>query len=370
MAGAPSSCPVDRGPVHSPGLCHGRDVHPLLKATHRPLWRDDRTVQLGIDPDHALVLTDVEPPTARLLHELGHGRRPAHRSGALASGAPVLDLLARARCLDATPDGLAPRLRADRALLGLAYPDEGQADRVLAARAATRAQVIGGGRVGATLAHLLASSGLGRVTVIDPEPVTVDDACPGGLSESDVGLRRGAAATALAVRARPPTLDAGPPDVAVLCPEGAAPPPSEAWQPLWAAGTALLCASVRETTAVVGPFTRPGGAGCPGCLSLHRADRDPAWPLIEHQLSDPERRPAATASAVLAVAAAVAAAGEVLGWVDGRAVGGEARPSSELATLELRFPGWQWQRRFWGPHPQCACGVGAAAVDSPEQNDV
>jgi bacteriocin biosynthesis cyclodehydratase domain-containing protein len=335
-------------------------VHPLLKPTHRPLWRDDRTVQLGVDPERALVLTDIAPPTAHLLRELDHDRRSVDRSGTRPSTSPLVDLLARARCLDALPAGLSPRLRADRALLGLGYPEQGHADRVLAARAATRVQIVGGGRVGAGLAHLLAASGVGRVTVVDPEGVVADDACPGGLSESDVGLRRGAAATALAVRAMPPTLDAGPPDVAVLCPDGAAPPQPDVWRPLWAARTALLCASVRETTAVVGPFTRPGGAGCPGCVSLHRADRDPAWPLIERQLSDPGRRPAATASAVLAVAAAATAAGEVLGWVDGRAVGEGVRPASELATLELPFPGWQWRRRFWGPHPQCSCSGVAA----------
>lgn len=327
-------------------------MHPLLKATHRPLWRDGRTLQLGVDPDRALVLADVEPATARLLHELAGDRRTADRP---ATPGPVLDLLARARCLDAAAEAVAPRLRADRALLGLVHPDEGQADRVLAGRAATRAQVLGGGRVGAALAHLLAASGVGRVTVVDPGPVVADDACPGGLSESDIGLRRGAAATALAVRAMAPALDAGPPDVVVLCPDGVAPPDAAAWRPLWEAGAALLCATVRETTAVVGPFTRPGGTGCPGCVSLHRADRDPAWPLIERQLADPARRPAPTATAVLALAAATAAAGEVLTWVDGRAAGTDTRPASEQATLELPLPGWQWRRRFWGPHPQCPC---------------
>lgn len=336
-------------------------MHPLLKTTHRPLWRDERTVQLGVDPDRALVLTDLEPATARLLHELDRDRRPPGRQGTHPVASLLLDLLARAGCLDAAPDGLAPRLRADRALLGLVHPDAGHADRVLAGRAATRVQIVGGGRIGASLAHLLASSGVGRVTVVDPEPVGSDDACPGGLSESDVGLRRGAAATALAVRAMPPTLDAGPPDIAVLCPDGAAPPPGDTWRPLWAAGAALLCASVRETTAVVGPFTRPGGVGCPGCVSLHRADRDPAWPVIERQLADPERRPAGTASAVLALVAATAAAGEVLTWVDRHAACGRARLASELATLELPWPGWQWRRRFWGPHPQCPCG-GKAAI--------
>lgn len=361
--GAPSASPVDRGSVHRRRFCHGPTVNPLLKTTHRPLWRDDRTVQLGIAADRALVLADITPATARLLHELDGTRRHADQGRTHPAASPVLDLLARARCLDAGVDPVAPRLRADRALLGLVHPDDGDADRALAGRSRTRVQVVGGGRVGAALAHVLAASGVGRVTVVDPRPVVADDACPGGLSESDVGLRRGAAATALGVRAMPPVLDTGPPDVAVLCPDGAAPPDPEIWRPLRRAGAALLCTSVRETAAVVGPFTRPGGMGCPDCVSLHRADRDPAWPLVERQLADPERRPAPTASPVLALAAAAAAAAEVLFWVDGHAVGGGSRPASELATLELPLPGWRWRRRFWGPHPQCRCVTDGVAAD-------
>lgn len=337
-------------------------MHPSLKTTHRPLWRDDQTLQLGLDPARALVLADVRPPTARLLHNLGGGRRSGDEPDRSPRAAPVLDLLARAGCLDAPADPVTPRLRPDRALLGLVFPAAGQADIVLAGRAATRVEIVGGGRIGASLAHLLASAGLGRVSVIDPEPVVAEDACPGGLSESDVGLRRGAAATALAVRAMPPVLGAGPADLAVLCPDGPAPPRDDDWRPLWERGTALLCATVRESTAVVGPFTAPGGTGCPGCLSLHRADRDPAWPLIERQLADPARRPAQTAGVVLAVAAAAAAAGEVLSWVDGRSAGTGIRPASEQATLELPLPGWQWRRRYWGPHPLCRCGGAAGCA--------
>lgn len=358
---------MDDPPVPTLPVCDGPPVNPLLKPTHRPLWRDRTTVQLGLGAERALVLTGVDGRSVAALRALD-GARDAddlRRSGAVP--AALLDLLLGAQCLDEPATSPPPRLGDERALLGLVHPAPGAADRVLAARRAARVTVVGGGRVGAVVAHLLAASSVGRVTVHDPAAVRAEDACPGGLSESDVGLRRGAAATALAVRALSPTLDAGPPDVVVLCPDGAAPPDPSAWRPLHAGGAAVLCAAVRETTGVVGPFTPPGGTGCPDCLGLHRADRDPAWPLVERQLADPDRAPAPTAAAVIAVATAATASAEVLAWLDGRTVPRAHRPASEQATLELSLPGWQWRRRWWGPHPQCRCVTGAAPAGQGTQ---
>jgi hypothetical protein len=342
-----------------------------LKPTHRPLWRGESSVQLGLEPARSLVLTGVTARTAQLLRELdrgpdsgtgtgtgtGQGIGGGGAAGGMGStGEALLALLGSAGALDHPPGPTEARLAPERAMLGLLHPAAGAADAVLAARAATRLLVVGGGRTGATLAHLLAASGLGRVTVEDRSPVEPADACPAGVSSADVGLRRGAAATALSVRAAPPVLNAGPPAVAVFCPEGPTPPDPARWWPLLAAGTALLVASVRESTGVVGPFTPPWGRCCPGCISLHRADRDPAWPLLERQLADPRRVPAGTAAAVTVLAVAAAAAEQVLSWVDSGASDRPRRPPATAgATLELPRPGWQWYRRAWGAHPACRC---------------
>ncbi len=321
-----------------------------LKSTHRPLWRDARTVQLALGADRAVVITDLTAPTAQLLHAL--------ERGATGTADPELvALLARAGCLDAAAEPASyGRLTPERALLGLLHPSPSAADDILAARRARRVLVVGGGRVGAAVAHVLAASGLGRVTVQDVTPVREADACPAGNSGADVGLRRGSAATALVVRCAPPVLDAGRPDVAVLCPDGAAPPDPAVWRPLLESGSALLCATVREGVGVVGPWTPAYGRCCPGCISLHRADRDPAWPLVERQLADPDRAPASTAAAAAVLAVAAAAADQVLTALDAGVLPGPADPPDSLGcTLELPLPGWRWRRRRWGPHPECPC---------------
>src|SRR5256885_11680544 len=45
-------------------------VRPMLKPALRRLWRDDTTLQLGVDPARAVVLTGVGPTEARLLAAL------------------------------------------------------------------------------------------------------------------------------------------------------------------------------------------------------------------------------------------------------------------------------------------------------------
>ncbi len=327
---------------------------PRLKPTHRPLWRDATTVQLGLLPEHATVLGDMSVPTARLLAALDHGR---HATPTGTADEALLRALTVAGALDDPPTDLAPRLVPERTLLTLVHPAPGAADAALAARRATRVLVLGGGRVGAAVAHVLAASGIGRVGVEDRTAVDAADACPGGVSAADVGLRRGAAATAVAVRAYAPVLDDGPPDVLVVCPDGAAPPDAARWWPALQRGAALLVATVREGTGIVGPLTLPFGQCCPGCLSLHRADRDPAWPLVERQLADPDRAPAAAAAATTVLAVASTAAEQLLSWVDARGTGEALVPASVGATLELPRPGWRWHRRPWGPHPECRCST-------------
>ncbi|MZE53714.1 ThiF family adenylyltransferase, partial [Streptomyces sp. SID5770] len=65
---------------------------------------------------------------------------------------------------------------------------------VLAARRALRVQVRGAGRVGATVAALLAAAGVGRVEVLDSGRVEPWETAPGGLPPEAVGERRATAA--------------------------------------------------------------------------------------------------------------------------------------------------------------------------------
>jgi bacteriocin biosynthesis cyclodehydratase domain-containing protein len=120
--------------------------------------------------------------------------------------------------------------------------------------------------------------------------------------------------------------------------------------------TPHLAASASEAIGVVGPLVIPGKSACLRCLDLARTDRDPAWPLILAQLAGRQPDPAAC-DAALAAAVAAQVTAQALAFIDRPA---QAGPVTN-GTLELVLPGWQWRRRTWPPHRDCACGRRAPA---------
>ncbi|MCT9090991.1 TOMM precursor leader peptide-binding protein [Streptomyces sp. ASQP_92] len=357
-------------------------MHPMLKPALRRAWRDRGTVQFGITPAQAVVLSPVDPATGHFL-ELLDGTQ----------GLPIL--YERARALDMTPErvdelvarltaagvvddptaggpavdvlrgraGAAERLRPDLASLSLVHPRPGDAVRALAARRAIRVQVRGAGRVGATVAAVLSGAGVGRVDVLDGGLAQPGDVAPGGLPERAVGERRATAAGRLVRDAAP----GGPPRQGRGAEPGAlrlivvAPrepldvyAPNEADAEEWV-GAAIphLYAGVVETSGVVGPLVLPGGTGCAGCLSLGRTERDPGWPRLLAQWRSGRQRRAAAPACDLALATAVAglAAAHALAFLDGDL------PESTGSRWEVSLPRLDWRSTPIEPHRDCSCGA-------------
>jgi hypothetical protein len=151
-------------------------------------------------------------------------------------------------------------------------------------------RVVGAGRVGTAVAGMLAVSGVGAVDVDDPGLVRPLDTGPGGPDLADVGRGRGEVARERLARASPSTsLAPGAVHLAVLCPPDAA--GLERLVELLPAGVAHLAVEVRDTVGVVGPLVLPGRTACLRCLDLTRADRDPDWPVLAAQLTQPARTP-------------------------------------------------------------------------------
>lgn len=343
-------------------------MRPMLKPALRRLWRDAATVQLGVDPERAVVLSGVDGAAAAVLALLDGSR---DRAGVLAaaaaagvqpeSAAGLLDLLADAGALDdgaTDPGALAPLARAERdriapdlAAVSLLRPHPGAALDVLGRRRAAAAWVVGGGRIGVPVATLLAASGVGQVGVETAGRVNAADTVPGGWQLADVGAPASEAARA-AVRRIAPTTQYGPvpaggrPDVVVLAGPAAGDPGRRLH--LLQAGLPHLAVTVREVTGVVGPLVLPGRTACLRCLDLNRADRDAAWPLLSAQLAD-DPAGGVAGDTVLTAATAALAAGQVLAWLDG------GSPATVNGTLELRLPDWRLRRRGWSPHPACGC---------------
>ena len=266
-------------------------MRPVLSPAVRRLWRDPETLQLGRAPGSALVLAGLDP-TARAVLALLDGTRDLAgvRTAAVAAGCPAAradELLALLRDAglvvdagDRWPDRLGvaerDRLVADVASLSLLHGGGGLA--ALHRRDAASVVVVGAGRVGAPLAALLATAGVGTVDAVDDGTARPRDVAVGGLEPGDVGRRRGEAARSRLRTCAPDALP-GPvprPDLVVLAPVGHADELDAA--ALRRDGVPHLLAEVRDTVGVVGPLVLPGRSACLRCLDLVRTDRDPGWP--------------------------------------------------------------------------------------------
>jgi hypothetical protein len=343
-------------------------MRPALKVGLRPLWRDQDTLQIGVDPRRARALTRLgkAAAVASLLdgsRDTAEVVRTAGRCGIpQADVNRVIGLLAAAGVLDdfpadlraALPGYLRGRISPEMACAALAYGHADGGAAVLARRKAAFARVHGGGRVGASVTTLLAASGVGWVSCQDAGTAEAADVTPAGLGVPDVGTGRAAAVARAVHRVAPEVHTANDarrlPDLAVIA--GRPDPLLVARLMRDRVPHLVVCAD--EAIGVVGPLTLPGRSACPRCIDLSKAARDPAWPRILAQASGVSRPPAATQACdtVLAATTAALAAAQALTFID-RA----GEPATANGTLELVLPEWQWQRRAWPAHPACTCGA-------------
>ncbi|WP_336208165.1 thiamine biosynthesis protein ThiF [Nonomuraea sp. LPB2021202275-12-8] len=379
-----------------------------MKPALRRTDRDDHTLQFGVHPRRAVMLTGLTQPVRRWIDGLD-GTRDLARVLKEAAAAGLDEVSARSLLDQLIQQGVLhdaggpplplplpqlDRLRPDLDALDLASstPDGGR--QAMLRRGQAQVRVYGAGRVGAQVVALLAAAGVGTIRVIDPGPTLPRDITPGGLTWSELGLSRQDGAVALARRItgspaasptahptgsataspapsgrgrRPaasreradqhgPTVDAragGPPlsdrsqrpDLVILTP--VRPLDRVLVNELFALGIPHLLAAAFEGHGCVGPLVLPGQTACLHCLDLARRDRDPAWPIVTARLGGFPPGEIAC-DAVLASMVAAAAAGHALAHIDGR----EAVVTN--GTMDV-FPDWHWKRRSWDVHPQCRC---------------
>jgi len=274
-------------------------VRPYLKPGLRRVWRDDATLQFGLDPDRAVVVTDLEPPVARFIDTLtGATDLQDTLARAEADGvdgdtaANVLKVLADAGVLDDADADAGPlrsltpiereRLAPDLAARALISTEPGTGLRALRVRRNATVRVTSSNRVGSAVATLLAGSGVGHLVLTDQRPAVGTDIGPAGLRAVDVGhprtvgMRR--VLTELAPSTRLTQRTTHRPDLVVIAADDE--PDRAAAIELVRDGIPHLVVGVRETVGVVGPFVIPGSTACLHCLDLHRTDLDPGWPAL------------------------------------------------------------------------------------------
>lgn len=269
---------------------------PYLDPALPLVWRAPGVLQIGLDPEHAVALADVDPDAPSALRLLtGHTLREhllADRLGPPLGPAlrPVLELLEQAGLVSAG----APAEAWEHAWV----------------------HVSGDGALARSLADRLAVAGIGRTSLEADRPDGRPDLVV-------VAPDRGRG------------LDAGDALVAGQVPH------------LWVHG--------RDGRAVVGPLVLPGETGCLRCQDLHRADADAAWPRLAF---DWEQARAAASPGVVDLVAALAAR-QVLAWLAGRdaaCVGATLEEQPDGSLRRLTWPphpgcGCCWHTDAVGGHP-------------------
>lgn len=123
-------------------------------------------------------------------------------------------------------------------------------------------------------------------------------------------------------------------------------PPPELVAMLDAAGTPHLPARIRDGSGLIGPLVLPGRTVCLRCVDLTRCDWDPGWPYLAAQMVT---RAGWGSPAMTAVTAAVTVSQiEML-------LSSEESPAAVDATLHITSPGAPVRRMPWSHHPLCLC---------------
>ncbi|GAA2362207.1 thiamin biosynthesis protein [Catellatospora methionotrophica] len=320
---------------------------PALLPGLRPMWRDRHTVQLGTDPEHAVVLELSHRSAARLLELLDGSRTervlltemarlgmPAEDVREVLTALAERGLVLPAHTLmpAALPAEHRARLADEAAALALRRESPGSPARVLQRRGQARVIVAGSGATSRLIATALLDAGVGKVgTVTAPGAAAVLQG-PSSTEAAGDGTR-GSRPHAATLRATDATFRV------------------QVGYAVSTRGTRRrvphLALTVRDGVAVVGPLVPVTGGPCLHCLDLHRTDRDPSWPRLVAQLAQapPGGDPC---SAATRLTAAGFAAAEVLAYLDG------AEPTTIGTTVEIDgvLP---WRRRTWSPHPSCDC---------------
>jgi bacteriocin biosynthesis cyclodehydratase domain-containing protein len=352
-------------------------MRPTLLPNLRRLWRDAQTLQLGSDPDHAVVIRFARPAASRALDLLdGSATTSGLRAGAAQLGVAqldveeIVDLLRRLGLVlgaheltpSALPEGTRRRLSIEAAAIALrrrakSIPSPAEIIRtattpaeIIRRRSEACVLVAGDGPLVAPVAAALAAAGVGHIDPALDGVIRPGDVLVGGFSAADVRQPRAVAIADAVTRAAPGTdlSKARSKRAAFVVQFGARPSATLGARGVRLRHLPVLEVGIRLGTVVIGPLVRPRASPCRNCLELHRQDRDPVWPVLKAQLATAPSGDEEPCAQTTALAGAAYVAEEVLTYLDG------AEPRTEAAIVEITRPG-EMRRRTWDAHPRCDC---------------
>jgi len=317
------------------------------------------TVQFGLDRRWALRLSGLSSAEIAWLQDAARRHRPP---GSLAKKHHIQSKRAREIIL-ALKDAeiLLPELQinnpeieilevpnaasiqAELPTLSALRPD-GNGRKALANRNAYTVGITSSGRIGAQVALLLATAGVGRLILPDNYRIRNTDLGPYQLKH--IGESRISVLRELICHIAPnvEVLADGEPDLVVGIDFGTQ--TGQYFGTLLSLAVPHLPIALCEASTEVGPFVIPNRSACTHCLHLTRTDYDENWPALMAQIA---QSPALAPETVLASATASLAAGQVLSFIDG------IRPALLNSVATISAPDVIPMLTRIEPHPECNC---------------
>ena len=214
----------------------------------------------------------------------------------------------------------------------------------------------GAGRLGMTVALLIASAGFPNITVHDSAIVNESDLTPWGASRLDIGIRRDVVAKNLIERMirgfashKNELRYRSNKRIEILLPDQRADFPwisATSADQFVATDTPHVFATTSSGAGFVSSVINPGEAPCLRCLHLHKCDQDSQWPLIDLQISQNPVIDSASISLILRTGMEVVQ--RVCSWVDGSQL-----PEPHLLRLGRDSDSGEMYPTFF--HPSCGC---------------
>lgn len=315
-------------------------------------WRDNESIQLGLDEQRSAAINGLYPAEVPLL-------------GLLSRPCTLTDVLAWAKT--AGVDGSrAEKIFREVAGTGLAVTDvhptrmapcefaaasrAGPVDP--AARADLGVRILGAGLIGSVCALLLDAEGIGSVHIEDTHPLTGSQSRWFGASHIGEPIDQ---------VIRPRLRGGGQPSRRITLSVSSRIIPRQLAAECLAEDEPYLPIVVGESEITIGPFFYPGGP-CHNCLDFHRRDADPSWPFLHTQAS---RLPGIEPDSAAALVAA--------GWACAEIIDLATSSHPRLMSSRLHIPpppGWPRMSEAQA-HEDCGCqavsgGHPQGSDDQPE----
>ena len=303
--------------------------YPKLRPQAPVLHRSAGEVQVGIDSATALIFSEPKLVPVLLALDGTHHVRAIRDAGA-AAGLRADEVDEVMRILD------------DARMLREGGRNSCSED----ARKSVR--LIGAGSLGAAIAKLLAQCRIGRLWLVDTDPIEGNHGAPDGSRASRSETLRACLTSEFPMQvatvnhwSRPSSALV---DLTVIVSETAEADRLIAEDLVRMDQPHLIVRSAGDVVTV-GPLVIPGRTACLRCTDLTRRDADTAWPALLDQLA----RLRLPAPAALSAWAASITVTQTLAFLRG------GTPEAGSSTLELSQHDLVTRRRTWAAHPDCGC---------------